>query len=108
MLTMRHQIQHRNRENAHQWPMCGVLLIMRRHVACRMRIRCQNCNCEMTWSEQKRQFGRMLRKGLSIEDAGRLSPRCSKCVTQFFRPNEALIQAQILAEIASRSHGAMT
>jgi hypothetical protein len=41
----------------------------------------------MTWSDQRRQWGRLLRRGLTQEQARALAPRCQKCLTT------ALIQA---------------
>jgi uncharacterized protein with PIN domain len=43
--------------------------------------RCLHCNRELTWAEQRRQFGRVMRTGLTVEEARALLPRCQKCMT---------------------------
>jgi hypothetical protein len=43
--------------------------------------RCLRCGTQMTWSEQRRQFGRLLRRGLTTTDAKALMPRCQICLT---------------------------
>lgn len=42
---------------------------------------CLGCGFRITWREQRRQFGRLLRLGRSKEEASALLPRCQKCVT---------------------------
>lgn len=44
---------------------------------------CRGCGVvPLTWADQRKQFGRMMRAGLSKEQAGANSPRCGKCVTE--------------------------
>jgi hypothetical protein len=43
--------------------------------------KCLGCGLGITWTEQRRQYGRIIRRGLSPETAGHLVPRCQKCVT---------------------------
>lgn len=54
---------------------------MRRREVFVNKTRCLSCNHPITWAEQKKQFGRLVRKGLSSEQAKRLLPWCGKCVT---------------------------
>jgi hypothetical protein len=42
---------------------------------------CLRCGNRMSWSEQRRQFGRLLRRGLTTTDAKALMPRCQTCLT---------------------------
>jgi hypothetical protein len=43
---------------------------------------CRGCGqYGISWSEQRRQYGRMLRRGMSSEAVKGLLPRCQKCVT---------------------------
>lgn len=44
--------------------------------------RCLSCLRVLTWDEQKRQFGKLLKKKyFSVEEAKAMMPRCQKCVT---------------------------
>jgi hypothetical protein len=44
--------------------------------------RCRGCGqYGITWAEQRRQYGRLLRRGISPEAVKGLLPRCQKCVT---------------------------
>jgi hypothetical protein len=46
------------------------------------KITCIGCqHPKMDWREQRRQYGRMLRHGLTAAEANRLMPRCQKCTT---------------------------
>ena len=47
-----------------------------------MKDRCKDCKKEMTWASQKTQLGRLIRRGLAIEKARAILPRCQKCVTR--------------------------
>lgn len=42
---------------------------------------CLRCGRPMTWAQQRQQFGRLLRRGFSIEHAKQLNPRCQTCMT---------------------------
>ena len=42
---------------------------------------CLDCGREVTWQERRRQFGRVMRAGLTAEEAKALTPRCQKCMT---------------------------
>jgi hypothetical protein len=48
-------------------------------------IRCRDCHNPMTWADQRYQFVRLIRRGLTSDDAKRLMPRCQKCVTSKYR-----------------------
>jgi hypothetical protein len=39
----------------------------------------------MTWADQKRQFGRVIRSGRSSQEAKLLGPLCQKCTTLVLR-----------------------
>jgi hypothetical protein len=48
-------------------------------------IKCIACGLpKMTWADQRRQYGRAIRKGLTPDEAKRIMPRCQKCMTEFF------------------------
>ena len=47
--------------------------------------KCIACGCGLTWEAQRRQFGRMMRHGLSPDAAKPLTPRCQKCTTTLLR-----------------------
>ena len=53
---------------------------------------CLGCGRRIvTWAEQRRQYGRAMRAGLTKAQAGELMPRCQKCTTGFLltrRPTE--------------------
>jgi hypothetical protein len=42
---------------------------------------CLRCGYAMTWDAQRRQFGRLLNRGLTAEEVKALMPRCQKCMT---------------------------
>jgi hypothetical protein len=65
---------------------------------------CSRCRTPMTWAAQKRQYGRLLRHGLS-QDAvkGSSMPRCQKCVTLIFKDLGQLTQARQICEISGIS-----
>jgi len=46
---------------------------------------CTDCSWPITWAEQRRQFGRCLRRGLTEAEAKAASPRCQKCMTKHLR-----------------------
>ena len=48
-------------------------------------MRCKACNRLLTWAEQRRQYGRCLKHGLSEVGAKAASPRCGKCMTKHLR-----------------------
>ena len=48
-------------------------------------IHCVRCGYHITWADQRRQFGRLMRLGFGYEDAKALMPRCQKCVTTTLR-----------------------
>lgn len=54
------------------------------------KIHCKGCGHSMTWAEQCKQWGRMLRTGLDEAQAKSLQPRCQKCVTAYFREQAIL------------------
>jgi hypothetical protein len=43
--------------------------------------RCLRCNYPMTWDAQKRQYARLLKRGMTPAEIKQLLPRCQKCVT---------------------------
>lgn len=50
-------------------------------------LKCKGCGrtFEMTWSLAKAQYGRMLRRGATEEQAKEAGPRCPKCTTRWLR-----------------------
>jgi len=49
------------------------------------RPRCLRCQRPMNWAEQKRQFGRLMSIGFTVEEAKQTMPRCQKCMTAHLR-----------------------
>jgi hypothetical protein len=47
--------------------------------------KCRDCCNPMTWSAQRRQFARLVHRGVTLDEAKQLMPRCQKCVTQLLR-----------------------
>jgi hypothetical protein len=47
--------------------------------------RCQGCGFHVTWAEQRKQYGRLVRRGLPPERIKAILPRCQKCVTRAMR-----------------------
>jgi hypothetical protein len=43
---------------------------------------CKECKNALTWAEQRKQFGRLIKEGKSPEEAKAAMPRCQKCVTR--------------------------
>jgi hypothetical protein len=54
--------------------------------------RCTRCGEEQTWATTRASFGRMMRKGFTVEAAKQHSPICSRCVTQVARENKAALE----------------
>lgn len=50
--------------------------------------RCKRCRYAITWADQRKQFGRMIKRGLSIDEIKAIQPRCQKCVTVYLRERE--------------------
>ena len=49
-------------------------------------VTCRDCGWTgMTWAEQRRQFGRVVQAGLTIDEAKTLMPRCQRCTTIVLR-----------------------
>jgi hypothetical protein len=46
---------------------------------------CLRCGYPMTWENQRRQFGRLMRRGMTTEETKALLPRCQKCMTTALR-----------------------
>jgi hypothetical protein len=42
---------------------------------------CLGCKFKLTWEQQRRHFGRLMRLGFTIEQAKAATPRCQKCMT---------------------------
>lgn len=42
---------------------------------------CARCGHPMTWAEQRRQFGRLMRQGFAADAARQMLPRCQTCMT---------------------------
>lgn len=39
----------------------------------------------MTFRDSKKQYGRLMKKGFSVEDAKAILPRCQSCVTVYLK-----------------------
>lgn len=48
-------------------------------------VKCLGCRFPITWREQRAQFGRLMRRGLSEADTKAIMPRCQKCITVTLR-----------------------
>jgi hypothetical protein len=46
-------------------------------------IRCRDCRYLMTWAEQRKQYGRLMRRG--VDNIKAAQPRCQKCMTKYLR-----------------------
>jgi hypothetical protein len=44
--------------------------------------KCKDCKYAMTWASQRQQFGRLVKRGFSVDDTKQLMPRCQKCLTK--------------------------
>jgi len=51
--------------------------------------RCERCGKPMTWAMQRVQYGRILKRGYSKNDAKELAKQCQKCVTKFLKWRKA-------------------
>lgn len=50
--------------------------------------RCKDCinpHSRLTWAEQRKQYGRCLKHGLTPAEAKAAMPLCQKCCTKFLR-----------------------
>ena len=52
--------------------------------------RCKGCGYPITWAEQRKQYGRLARRGMAPDDIKAVVPRCQKCVTRWLRENETM------------------
>jgi hypothetical protein len=49
-------------------------------------IKCLDCKLpKLTWADQRGQFGRAIRHGLTADEAKALMPRCQKCLTMVLK-----------------------
>lgn len=46
--------------------------------------RCRRCGYRVTWAEQRKQYARMMQRGLPPHEAKALLPRCQTCTTAAF------------------------
>jgi hypothetical protein len=49
-------------------------------------IRCKQCNTQINWDDQKRQYARLIAKGFTEAEAKEKLPLCHKCVTRTPKP----------------------
>lgn len=54
-------------------------------MATTVKSKCLRCGNLMTWADQKRQYGRLMRAGVSNDKIREVQPRCQKCVTILLR-----------------------
>jgi len=65
--------------------------------------KCLSCNRQLTWLDQKQQFGRAINKyGLSVEEAKKITPRCGKCLTELYGTSRAAVHARKLKSWGAR------
>ena len=51
---------------------------------------CKHCRFpRLTWAESKKSYARMVKRGLSPDEAMSLTPSCSKCATAVMRERES-------------------
>jgi hypothetical protein len=46
---------------------------------------CVRCKYSITWSEQRRQFARLMHSGFTIDEAKAAMPRCQVCTTRYMK-----------------------
>jgi len=51
--------------------------------------KCRGCNHPITWEAQRRQYGRLVRRGFEPAEVKPILPRCQKCVTRWLRDRAA-------------------
>lgn len=57
-------------------------------------IKCIDCGLpKLTWRDQRAQYGRAIRSGLTADEAKALMPRCQKCLTKTLKHWNALKSA---------------
>jgi hypothetical protein len=62
--------------------------------------RCTNCGrFAVNWHEAKASYARMIKRGMTPEQAKNLSPRCGKCVT------ETMVPVHVVHEVRDPPHG---
>jgi hypothetical protein len=67
--------------------------------------RCKRCGNDLSWGNQRRQYGRLIRQfGYTPEQAGRLMPMCQKCVTVVVRGGEASAWSEPIAPDRDEEH----
>lgn len=72
--------------------------------------RASGCLTRMTWEQQRVQYGRAMRAGLSVEQWKAVGPRCQKCTTTLLRERAAdtepatLSQGKIMARTSIYQH----
>ncbi len=59
--------------------------------------KCPRCNGPMTWSEQRRQYGRLAKHGMSPEQIKPLMPRCYRCITAWLRDRGSKAASSLVA-----------
>jgi hypothetical protein len=57
--------------------------------------RCRRCELPLTWAMAKVQYGRMIKRGLTPDEAKTLSPCCSKCTTIVLQERAGNIPATV-------------
>jgi hypothetical protein len=57
---------------------------------------CLRCGFPITWEAQWQQWGRLMRRGLSPEEAKALMPRCQKCITMTIgqKPRDCRVRSE--------------
>lgn len=56
---------------------------------------CKRCKTTVTWAEQRKQYGRLIRAGLELSQAKEAGPRCKKCMTVYLREEKNGTAARI-------------
>ena len=47
--------------------------------------RCLSCGYGLTWANIRVQYGRAIKRGLTLDEAKAVCPRCQKCMTKFLK-----------------------
>ena len=63
--------------------------------------RCKKCKSQMTFANQRKQFGRLCSAGIAVDRVKQILPRCQMCVTLWLkedRETNRLIDKAMLAD----------
>jgi hypothetical protein len=64
---------------------------------------CTHCGIDVTWAQSRAQYGRLIRKGFTPEDARSRSPICGQCVSATVGPKTEPRRLQQAQETSGRA-----